>query len=342
MTASSIVRKLAEETDGVKVHRLFSNLTKHLPDEREAVLEAFLTYAETGKLPHCRTSAASTLCDIVMPSDSQYASRISGLLDAPETRYWAIDAFLTVAAKRGYERIVAIAVNPEVDTEERAKAVRAVGIHSGQSFVIGLPSDPGEWTSKQLPIQALRAWKSDGYKHGPGFKPPKRHADLDDPKSELDFAANALDSKLAILRNADQDPVNPSNWLTPARTSDLSPALELWKLPKIYIDFQRKYSPLNVLVEGRGFSEGLRLYGASELISRQDGYAFRSTPTRPIKDWPKDYVVIADMAADPYVLDISKTTGNDAPILKARHGEGAWKFRVVHKTFLAFLGHLGK
>ncbi|XZE35661.1 SMI1/KNR4 family protein [Pirellulaceae bacterium SH501] len=277
-----------------------------------------------------------------MPSDRQYASRLSGLLDCPETIYWAIDAFLTVAGKRGYERIVEIAINPDVETEARAKAVRAVGIHSGQSFVIGLPSDPGDWTIKQIPIQALRSWKSDGYKKGPGFKPPKRHADLDDPKSDLDFAASTLDSKLAILRDADQDPVNPSNWLTPARASDLRLALELWKLPKIYIDFHRKYSPLNFLVEGRGFSEGLRLYGASELISRQDGYAFRATPTRPIKGWPKDYVVIADMSGDPYVLDISKTTGNDAPILKARHGEGVWEFRLVHKTFLAFLGHLGK
>jgi hypothetical protein len=342
MTASSVIRKLAKETDGVKAHRLFSNLKKHLTEEREAVLEAFLSYAESGKLPHCRTSAASTLCDIVTPSDRQYATRISRLLDTPETMYWAIDAFLTVAGKRGYGKIVEIAMNPELDTEDRAKAVRAVGTHSGQSFVVGLPSDPGDWTIKQLPIQELRAWKRDGYKRGPGFGLPKRHADLDAPKSELDFAANALDSKLAILRNAAQDPVNPSNWLTPARTSDLNPALELWKLPKIYIDFHRKYSPLNVLIERRGFSEGLRLYGASELISRQDGYAIRATPTRPIKNWPKDYVVIADMAADPFVLDISKTTGNDAPILKARHGEGAWKFRVVHKTFLAFLGHLGK
>lgn len=342
MTASSIIRKLAEETDGVKVHRLFSNLTKCLTVGREAVLEAFLEYAESGKLPHCRTSAASTLCEIVTPTDKQYVSRISELLNASETVYWAIDAFLSVAGKRGYEKIVEIALDVEIDAEDRAKAVRALGIHSGQSFIVGFPSDPGDWILNQIPVRELRAWKCDGYKREPGFPSPKRHADLDNPKSELDYVANAVESKLAILRKADQDPVNPTNWLTPARTADLMPARELWTLPRIFIDFQRKYSPLKVTVEGRGFGDGLRLYGAAEMIPKQDGYAFRSTPSRPIKDWPKDYVVIADMAAAPYVIDLSNTTGNDAPVLTAKHGTGTWKFRVAYKSFVAFLRHLAK
>lgn len=342
MNVSAIVTKLTEETDGVKVHRLFSLLTKRLAVERQAVLEAFLTYAESGKLPHCRTSAASELREIVIPSDKQYACRLCSLLNAPETMYWAIDAFVTVAGKKSYGDLVEIALNTKIDTEERAKAVRAIGMHSGQTFVVGLPSDPGDWMSEQIPVRELRAWKHDGYKRGAGFRTPKRHTGLDSPESELDRAAAALDSKLAILREAEQDVVNPTNWLTPAKRADLTRIRDLWPLPKVYIEFQRKYSPLNVTIEGRGFREGLRLYGVAELISNQDGYAFRDSPRRPIKGWPKDYVVIADVAADPYVLDLSNSTRDDAPVLAAKHGTGTWKFKTAHKSFLSFLCHLAK
>jgi len=342
MNIPSLLEKLLREKSGEKAHRLFDQLAKCAAVERLAVLEAFLTYAESGPLPHCKTSAVSELRDIILPADKQYASRIASLLNVPETLYWAIDAFVTVAGKEGYGDLVAIALNTKLDAEHRAKSVRAVGIHSGQTFIVGLPSDPGEWTSKQIPVRQLRDWKRDGYKRGPGFRTPKRHVNLDSPNSDLDRIATALDAKLEVLRNEEQDPVNPTNWLIPANATDLARLRKQWPLPKHYVEFQRKYSPLNVTIEGRGFRAGLRLYGANELIQNQDGYAFRENPRRVIDCWPKEYVVIADLAADPYVLDLSKSTGDDAAVLVAKHGMGTWKFKIAYKSFLAFLSQLTK
>nr|WP_314289812.1 hypothetical protein [uncultured Capnocytophaga sp.] len=52
------------------------------------------------------------------------------------------------------------------------------------------------------------------------------------------------------------------------------------------------------------------------------------------------WLVIADKDADPYILDLSKSDGNDAPIYKAPHGAGEWKWRKVAGSFLEFLEKL--
>ncbi|WP_238426083.1 SMI1/KNR4 family protein [Capnocytophaga genosp. AHN8471] len=57
-------------------------------------------------------------------------------------------------------------------------------------------------------------------------------------------------------------------------------------------------------------------------------------------DWKAHWLVIADKDADPYILDLSKSDSNDAPIYKAPHGAGQWKWRKVAGSFLEFLEKL--
>ena len=83
--------------------------------------------------------------------------------------------------------------------------------------------------------------------------------------------------------------------------------------------------------------EDLQLFGAAELEEAQHGYSFNPIKNEVIAIWPKQYVVIAEMAGDPFVLDLSAAKKGDAPVLTAKHGQGSWKFRKVADTFLEFL-----
>lgn len=177
-------------------------------------------------------------------------------------------------------------------------------------------------------------------KQGSPFRKPRRHPDLSSPKDDLDTAANVLESKLALLREEDHDPANPSNWLTPGKRQDIERAKKAWQLPELYVDFLRKFSPLDVYIENRRYRYGLQFYGAHELIEKQRGYAYTDRPSEPIEAWPSHLLVIADSAGDPYVLDLSETSRTNNRVLKARHGSGAWKFKPAYESFLSFLQSL--
>jgi hypothetical protein len=153
-----------------------------------------------------------------------------------------------------------------------------------------------------------------------------------------------LDRRLAGLREASQDPANPSNWLTPADAADVAAVRRQWKtLPGRYLDFVIRFSPLNVGVTvGRGKSAcEVRLYGASELIAAQVGYATDARGRR-LSGWPKAFVVVATTGGDPYVLDLSRSDGAEAPVLTAPHGEGKWDFVTAAGSFEEFLAKLSR
>lgn len=69
----------------------------------------------------------------------------------------------------------------------------------------------------------------------------------------------------------------------------------------------------------------------------QEGYSYNPIKKKPIDTWPKDYVVIADDGADPYVLDLSQSDGPDAPVLFSYHGEKEWDFQEYAPLFTEFL-----
>ena len=98
-----------------------------------------------------------------------------------------------------------------------------------------------------------------------------------------------------------------------------------------------------MLVKKKQFwNGGLQLFGAAELIEAQDGYAFDPVKKRPLRDWPADYVVIASPGGDPFVLDLSSSNGEDAPVLTAEHGTGEWDFEPFAESFEKFLKTLAK
>ena len=108
-----------------------------------------------------------------------------------------------------------------------------------------------------------------------------------------------------------------------------------WQLPAVYLTFLERFSPAS-----DAFLKGINLYGANTLIKHQCGYAFSSPDDELFPDWKAHWLVIADKDADPYILDLSKSDGNDAPIYKAPHGAGEWKWRKVAGSFLEFLEKL--
>ena len=81
----------------------------------------------------------------------------------------------------------------------------------------------------------------------------------------------------------------------------------------------------------------MHLYGASELIKRQEGYSFNPVTNKTIDEWPTNFVVIADAGADPYCIDINQIKENDSPIYTSMHGNGEWEFELYADSFLTFL-----
>lgn len=129
--------------------------------------------------------------------------------------------------------------------------------------------------------------------------------------------------------------------------SDLmNQVMQKWDLPQKYLDFLEENQGSGSYYDG-GDNEiiivnTLHVYGASVLLSRQNGYSFKNevwgaTSGEKIGDWPDYLVVIGDDGADPYVIDLSQSSGVDAPILHAFHGEGEWDFNVVTSSFTEFL-----
>jgi len=123
-------------------------------------------------------------------------------------------------------------------------------------------------------------------------------------------------------------------------TDKLAKIKSKWDLPIKYLGYLSTH-PKSRYIEGENFVNELYLYGSSDLVKNQDGYSYNPEKKEKIKDWPEDYVVIADDGADPYVLDLSKSNGEDAPILFAYHGEGIWDFSEYAPSFEKFLESLG-
>lgn len=120
----------------------------------------------------------------------------------------------------------------------------------------------------------------------------------------------------------------------------LAKVLTAWKLPSNYVDFLTRFGPLHVLIESkRFFNGGLEFFGPGELLKRQIGLAWDRNGKR-IPGWPASHVVIAEHAGDPFVLDLSQTSGDDAPVLTADHEIPPWQFTPVTSSFARFLSEL--
>ena len=169
-----------------------------------------------------------------------------------------------------------------------------------------------------------------------------RHPALEKPQTPFEWTVAELDQRLDELRTELDESDGPANRLTLADPDDISAIKKRWKkLPDNYVDFLTRFSPLDVSlpVDGEDFSPHIVLFGAAELIERQVGYSVDESG-KPMQDWPKHYVVIACLDADPFVLDLSGSNGNDASVLTSEHGQGSWDFDSLAESFMEFLDAL--
>jgi hypothetical protein len=326
-------------TNGGRAHDLIDDLLRAETGETIPIL---MEYAISGPLDYVRTDVCARLAALVPEGDAAYASFFEAGLSDPNLAYWSIQGLVRVSGESSFPGLTRFALNPANAVDDRAKAIREMALLSGQRFIQGLPTDPGHWKVSDLPIKELEDWAAGGFSHGPGFALPQRHPGLDSPQTLVDRAASQLDAKLARLRKATQDPVNPSNWLVPASESDLAAIQARWTLPSTYAQFLRDFSPHRVLIDSRRYYQGLELYGAADLLAAQHGYSFNPLTGQPIDDWPAEYLVVASHAGDPFVLDLSQTEKADAPVLTAEHGQGTWTFVREAPSFLAFLDRLSR
>jgi SMI1 / KNR4 family (SUKH-1) len=319
-----------------------NKLSKQAEKGNELASNVLALYAAEGSINHMRAHACACLARSLKQPDAQFIRLFQKGLSDPELRYWSIVGYLNSVGKMAYEDLTKIAEDASVPVEVRAQAIKCLAKFSKQSFDRDLPSDPGHWKAADLRVSELRAWATDGYQDGEGYSPPMRHPALDSPSTAFEKIVSRLDRKLDKERQARQDLADPTNWLEIPALEDMQRIKTRWDLPSTYLDFLTSFSPIEVTIQSRKFYNGLQLFGASELIEAQDGYSFNPIERQPIEDWPAHLVVIASHGGDPYVLDLSKSDGEDAPVDTAEHGAGVWKFHRVADSFCAFMEQLGK
>lgn len=334
---------LLETTDGGKACDAINALAKHAKKGDADAKAVLAEYTGEGKVNHMRDFACSLLAGVADEADHEFAGVFERGLSDKTVRYWSILGYINTLGRKAYDELTKIVSDVSVPVEDRGHAVKCLASYSKQPFDRQLPSDPGAWKVADLRTSEIAAWKKSGYPDGTGYVSPTRHPALDKPKTGLEKLVGRLDKKLAKQRDKRQDSAAPTNWLAVADDDDLKPVSKRWKLPSVYLDFLTRFSPIKVNLGGKRFwNGGLQLFGAGELIEAQDGYAFNPVKRKPIGDWPKEYVVIASHGGDPFVLDLSSSDGNDAPVLTAEHGMGEWDFGQEADSFAEFLKSLAK
>lgn len=298
--------KLLSEPDEMKFVKFKDKLIKNYgKPHRAEVARTLMRWLQGGKHPYLRADIVLDLLDLVPENDETAAEFFAWAIADPDLAYWSIDGLLKTKGNAGYREIVAATRNTAFSVETRAKAIKSLAQAAQQPFDRGLPPDPGNWSAEDLRLDEVERWERDGYPEGRGHQAPPTHPALAAPATEFERVVAKLGRRLAQYRAANQDPAAPTNWLTIAAPKDLDEIRKRWTLPVTYLDFLRRFSPLNVLVQGKAFVNGLHLYGAHDLLQGQDGYARNPTTGRAIAEWPKDLVVVGHDGADPFCIDCS-------------------------------------
>ena len=328
--------------DGGEACDAINELEKYAQKGNEQAKAVLALYVSKGSINHMRTHACSCLAASVKEPHVEFATLFRKGLSDPDLRYWSILGYLNSVGKGAYKELARMAANTSIRLEERAHAVKCLARFSKQTFDRGLPSDPGFWKETDLRLSELKAWAKDGYRDGKGYSPPNRHAALDKPRTALEKIVSRFDKKLSKKRRVWQDLAEPTDWLALAAPEDIQHIKARWKLPSIYLNFLTRFSPIKVTIESRRFYNHFQLFGASELLEAQEGYSYNPVEQEPIEDWPAHLVVVASHGGDPFVLDLSKSDGKDAPVDTAEHGAGVWEFEPVADSFCEFLAQLAK
>jgi SMI1/KNR4 family protein SUKH-1 len=327
--------------DGKAAGDAIMALAKHAQKGDAAAKQALGEYVLKGAV-NMRRFACTTLARTVTAADADLAAIFqAGLADA-SVRAASIKPYLVTAGKVAYPDLTKLVQDKSIPPGDRGYAIKALARFTKQLFDRGIRADASRWKEADLRVAEVEAWAAAGYPDGEGYAPPPRHPALDEPDTPFEKIVSRLDKKLAKRRRRHQDPANPTDWLAVAAPEDLQRIQARWQLPAVYLDFLTRFSPVNVALETRTFIQGLLLFGAQDLIQAQEGYSFNPAEGKPIEEWPAHLLVIASHGADPFVLDLSKSNGEDAPVDTAEHGTGRWEFDRVADSFCKFLQTLAK
>jgi hypothetical protein len=114
-----------------------------------------------------------------------------------------------------------------------------------------------------------------------------------------------------------------------------------WKgafpLPPAVEQLYREVGPFNVTIEGYG--NPYFLPALAGLWQFQAGYRWNGLSGEPCKDWPGDWLVVADEGGDPFIF-----VRSSGAILYALHGTGKWEANEIFpdlNTMAACLAQIG-
>ena len=330
---SDLSQKLLTTTDGSEYHKLVRKIVKKYGEKmHQETLRTLVRAVKESKVSHAHDFVIARISELVTESDTELASFFYEMI-SKGLPYWAFSGLLKVEGEKCYAFLVDYLQKQEDSKENKGNAIIALAEHSGQPFNNDLPSDPAYWQA--LPMEKVLEWQAQGY--------PKKQAQnefpflLQNPQTDLEKVMAKIEQVLAKERefwHVKSYQYNRAILEVPEKQV-IEKIKERWELPAVYLTFLECFSPAN-----DAFLKDINLYGANTLIAHQCGYAFSSPDDEPFPDWKAHWLVIADKDADPYILDLSKSDGNDAPIYKAPHGMGAWKLRKVSGSFLEFLEKL--
>ena len=329
---SDLSQKLLTTTDGSEYHELVRKIVKKYGEKmHRETLQTLAQAVKESKITHARNFVIARISELVTENDTEFAPFFYEMINKG-LPYWAFSGLLKVESDRCYPFLVDY-LQKEDSKKNKGSAIIALAEHSGQPFNNDLPSDPAYWET--LPMEKVLEWQAQGY--------PKKQAQnefpflITNPQTDLEKAMAKIEQVLAKER--DFWKVNSYQYnnaiLRAAEKQVIDKIKERWELPTLYLTFLERFSPAE-----DAFLKSINLYGANTLIAHQCGYAFSSPNDELFPDWKAHWLVIADKDADPYILDLSKSDGNEAPIYKASHGAGQWKWRKVSGTFLEFLEKL--
>ena len=249
-------------------------------------------------------------------------------------KYWIVELLPNVIGKKAYDFLIAV-IHSNDKLAIRANAIKQLAIISKQPFDKNLPKDPGHWKETDLRLDDIDQWIKDGCREECEYLPPNQDKSLFEPTTKFEMVVSKLNQKLQKDQNH-QDYSNYDNFLIVADENKISKICQKYNLKGIYLEFIKRYSPCNVIIQ-KGMYDIL-LYGADNILENQTGYSIDKNGC-PFEGFPENYLVIADRCADPYCIDLED---EDSKIYFAIHGEGKWKFKKAYNSFIEFLEYLIK
>jgi hypothetical protein len=335
ISSQKLEQQLFEALNVGDANAALDKLKKRMAAEPSAI-HAVQRYAFEGNLPVTRAWCLGALNEIVQVGDLRFNKHFErGLRDDAYSMisYYSLLALLKTRGSDVYGLLVET-FQQFPDRSVNAYLLQALSQRSKHQFDLGLKGDAGHWSLKEVKkrLPQVLEWAKAGFREGLGYNPiiPARDAALDNPQTPLEHLMVKLEQRLQRIPGR-EGYETPKGWLSPANPDDLKRITTRYRLPEMYLEFLTRFSPFRVDLEIFGDSvpqdSGYNLFGASELEKAQEGW-----------HWIENYLVIAQGFSGHavVVLDLSKSNGQDAPVLSG-YIDGGGELGKAFPSFQAFL-----